>query len=323
MRAFDLIQEVVDDFGYDSSDSGVQETFRKYLNRSLKDIVSRSRSIQRELFISATKDEYRYALPDDFAAVQVCRWQDDPPLRKTNLRDVFNRRYSQKTGSDPTRYDVWGNSHIDRISGTATGGNSTELDDTTVDFTALPNPQAQPRIRDFIFNLTDGSESEISIVAATKLTLLNPLLGGVDNTFAVGDSYKVTSRSGPLKTLYLWPAPDADDAVGDQSIGVLYQAQHRILTQADLTNGNDELELDIELQSALILRMEYWAHGPGTPERRQALIDYNTEYTMNIPNVRRRVEDTISMWSTSDTIRQNLVTGTASPAGHPYNTITI
>lgn len=71
-------------------------------------------------------------------------------------------------------------------SGVATGGSNLLLDDTTVDFTTLGIVAGMD-----VLNVTDGSQSTISSVAATEITLSAALSGGSDNTFSAGDSYTI------------------------------------------------------------------------------------------------------------------------------------
>ena len=77
-----------------------------------------------------------------------------------------------------------GNNYLVRSNvGRATGGSSTSLVDTNKDFTVMGIEAGDP-----VINLTDGSMTTVSSVAATTLTL-NTLHLGTDNDFDTGDYY--------------------------------------------------------------------------------------------------------------------------------------
>lgn len=72
------------------------------------------------------------------------------------------------------------------ITGTATGGGGTTLEDSAVDFTDMGLVAGM-----YVRNVTDGSIAYIQTVAETTLTFAATLSGGSDNTFAAGDSYEI------------------------------------------------------------------------------------------------------------------------------------
>lgn len=69
--------------------------------------------------------------------------------------------------------------------GEATGGSSTELDDTGVDFTAMGGAGHLIAVGDYVYNIKDNKLFTISAIAATKLTVT--AVDGGD--FASGDEY--------------------------------------------------------------------------------------------------------------------------------------
>jgi len=72
------------------------------------------------------------------------------------------------------------------VTGTATGGDGTSLLDTGVAFDEMGLVAGQ-----YVWNITDGSYSYISSIAATDITLGATLAGGTANVFAAADTYKI------------------------------------------------------------------------------------------------------------------------------------
>jgi len=73
--------------------------------------------------------------------------------------------------------------------GTATGGSSITLEDSSADFF-----QEDISYGSTVENVTDGSTAEIAMdgVEETKITFASALSGGTDNTFEVGDTYRIS-----------------------------------------------------------------------------------------------------------------------------------
>lgn len=86
------------------------------------------------------------------------------------------------------------------VSGLATGGTGSELDDTAVDFTTMGLVAGMA-----ILNVTDGSSCSIVTIAANAITT-TALSGGSDNTWTVGDSYNILA--GEYGVITAW---DDDD----------------------------------------------------------------------------------------------------------------
>lgn len=317
--ASEIRDAVAIDLGYDETDTTVQSLLLTHLNRALKDIVNRSHCIQREQFHAAAADQYQYPLPADLRRIRLVRWQSYPPLAFASAESIYRWRYGQ-TGGTPTHYGIDADARTERANGTATGGSGTSLIDTGMTFNSGVN---QVYIGDLILNTTDDSEATVTgLTGANQVDFSGGLAGGSDNTFASGDSYKIQSAHASLHNLLIYPAPSAADTTGTESIAVLYDAQHRTITATDITNNNDGLEIDDELEPALIHRTAYWAFGAGTPEREAALIAYNVEYRQAIGSVKRRISQYVSAWGDVSYIRNIQITGT-SRTGYPRNSITI
>lgn len=89
---------------------------------------------------------------------------------------------------------------ITNITGQATGGSATTLDDTAVDFTTLGLVSGLA-----INNTTDGSSAYIVTIAANQLAI-STLSGGTANVFAAGNSYEILS--GEYGVITSWDSGD-------------------------------------------------------------------------------------------------------------------
>lgn len=98
------------------------------------------------------------------------------------------------------------------ITGAATGGSATELDDTAVDFTTLGLVEGI-----YVRNVTDGSYGYIDVIAATKLTMAVALTGGTSNIFSAGDSYNILA--GEYGVITDWE--DDDQFIFSSEVGLL------------------------------------------------------------------------------------------------------
>lgn len=72
------------------------------------------------------------------------------------------------------------------ITGQATGGGTTTLIDSTVDFTTFGLVAGMA-----VINVSDSSQAVIETIAATTLTFASALTGGSTNKFAAGNSYEI------------------------------------------------------------------------------------------------------------------------------------
>lgn len=75
---------------------------------------------------------------------------------------------------------------LNSVTGQATSGDATTLNDTAVDFTDLGIVSGMA-----VKNLTDGSEAVVSTIAETQIVTTADLTGGTNNVWAAGDSYQI------------------------------------------------------------------------------------------------------------------------------------
>ena len=143
----------------------------------------------------------------------------------------------------------------------------------------------------------------------------------------IDDDVRILSPEDAQKTLVIAPPPDFTDAAGAESIWIYLSRMHRQFQQIDLDRSNDQLELDIELERALLHHTLFYARGgelgfKDSETQAQAIL-YESAYQTSMPHVRRRMKESMSMWrhgisrsGRGDTVNEY---GTASAAGHPFN----
>ena len=161
-------------------------------------------------------------------------------------------------------------------------------------------------VNDAISNLTDTSTGSVTYVTTLDpsgyLTILtyNVLLGGTRQRFKAGDLLRVRSPHAQNHNLIISPTPQEDDEQGFESIAAWVIRQHRHITLADIDNNNDELELDTELEEALVELQCKWitrAEQEG-PSQRSELhnAEYRRQMRMKMPYVNRRMRQARTLW---------------------------
>lgn len=299
-----------------------------YLNRALKDVCNRSKCIRETQTIAVVADQYQYGLPEMFLQADLVAFNDGRwwPLAPATLSGIINDRYGSGTSdSRPDWFDVWGNSRLQRVNGTAeAGGSNTRLIDSTKTFTSGAN---QVFIGDLVLNTTDNSEATVTAVTgAETIDFSGGLGGGVDNLMSTGDLYEIYSAHAPSKTLVLHPAPSASDTTGTKSIAVYMARKHLVVSQAMVTGNYDWLELDEELEDALLHRIMYWARseefGEESQQSKIQLTMYLTELRAGTRLINRRLRQFKSTWLRSLGSRSFDVTGT-SRTTNPINAVVI
>lgn len=327
INAGEFINEVATLLGDANKSYHTQANMLTYLNLALKDTANRARCIQRERYYASVSGKYQYALPEDFIRAEVVAYSDGQfyPLDDAKLEGIIGSRYWIQSGSSPEAYDVWGNSHIQRATGTATGGSTTSLIDTAKTFNSGDN---RVYVGDLVFNLTDDSEATVTgLTGANQVDFSGNLAGGSDNTFAAGDTYEIVSPNAPRKTLVIHPAPGTTATTGTENIAIFYSAKHRVMTQAQIDAGNDGMEIDEELELPLRHRLMYYARveefGEESPQAKTQQTDYLTEYYRALPAVRRRIRKYRTTWMKRLVGRRARTMGNAPSYTYPWNQVDI
>jgi len=98
------------------------------------------------------------------------------------------------------------------ISGAATGGSSTTLEDSATTLTDLGLAAGM-----YARNVTDGCYGYILSIATNAVTFASALTGGTNNTFAAGDSYLILA--GEYGVITSWE--DDDEFIFGSEVGIL------------------------------------------------------------------------------------------------------
>ncbi|MCY4129595.1 MAG: hypothetical protein OXG15_10220, partial [Gammaproteobacteria bacterium] len=156
---------------------------------------------------------------------------------------------------------------------------------------------------DRLLNMTDGSEAEITtIFDGTNVNTLyyQTLSGGEDNALEVGDNIRIVPPNTSRHVLNISPPPQETSEMGEEPLSIFYARSHPKITQELIDNENDELEIDLELQSTLENRVCYYGslaqHGIEHQQTRMFLAEGNEEYKKARPKGKERVRDEITLW---------------------------
>ena len=296
-----------------------------YLNNAVKDIAERALCVESWGFLPVTKDVYRYALPDDFLQVKIVGFDSKEqgwyPLTSDMDKSVVRVaewRYNTSYGY-PTTYAIGGSSVIERIrdSVTVTYGEGVTFEGNVnfLMFGVKPD--------DRLLNVTDNSEAVVTGVTATRIDH-SPLYGGTDNLMEVDDEFRIVSASAPLKTINLAPAPGFTSGEGEEPLSLYFARNHRPITQANIDDGNDEIELDLEMRPALEQQVCWYGstaqYGNTNAQTREFGAEYESKYKMAWPKVNKKMRDHALQWErgVSQWPRTVTVTGAGGNLYHPY-----
>ena len=297
-----------------------------YVNTAVRDMAERSQCIQSWGFLPVVKDVHRYALPDDFLNAAIVgfesREQGWYPLgveKDKAVASLAQWRYNDYGIGYPSQYAIGGNAVIERIIDTVT-----TIYDAGLTFEGNVNfLMFGVRKGDRILNVTDSSESIIINVTNTQVDHRG-LYGGEDNEMAVDDEYRIVSASAPLKTINLAPPPGRTSDMGEEPLSLFYSREHKVISQQNIDDGNDEIELDLEFRPALEQRVCYYGsmaqYGKTNGQTRAFMADYEAEYKKAWPHVNKKMRDHANQWmrGMQRWPRSSTVSGTNTNLNHPY-----
>ena len=285
-----------------------------YVNRSLRDIANKSQSITSYAFLPVIKDIFRYPLPHNFLQALIVGfdagsygWRELSARMDSTIDRVSLSVYNNTFDGYPLYYSVAGRSVVDRFYGYVS---AIKDDGLTFALTQdadmeIPAPSSlfngTVKRGDRLLNVTDGSETSIIAIDPTLQFLdRNPLFGGEDNALEVGDEIRIVSPEQSLHTVNLAPHPTLSSKVGEEPLSLFYARRHRVVTQTDIDDENDMLELDIEFESALENRVCYYGslarHDVDDQQTRLFKADYVSDYNEAFPNINKRVREAASLW---------------------------
>ena len=308
-----------------------------YVNRSLRDIANKSQSITSYAFLPVIKDIFRYPLPHNFLQALIVGfdagsygWRELSARMDSTIDRVSLSVYNNTFDGYPLYYSVAGRSVVDRFYGYVSAIKDDGLTFALTNDADMEIPAPSSLFNgvvkrgDKLLNVTDGSESRIIAIDPTLQFLdRNPLFGGEDDALEVGDEIRIVSPEQSLHTVNLAPHPTVNSKVGEEPLSLFYARRHRVITQTDIDDENDMLELDIEFESALENRVCYYGslarHNASDQRTRLFKADYASDYNEAFPNINKRVREAASLWKrdASSFVRRSTITNIPS-TGNPY-----
>lgn len=324
MRAQEMIVEALELLNDPNQDFWSDAKMLTHLNRALRDVSGRARSIREVIYQRTAAGQSVYGLPEGFLGDDKFAWLDAGewyPLLKRRLPQVESLNNSDVASAwRPFFYDVWGRVREERIVApvsaiSADGGlfadNGFPSDSETFGFTFTDGLSGIDTIRvgDIVVNMTDGSEGEISArlsIQPGQVLFAAPRLDNGKRTGAeyglclVGDLVRVLTPNVRGHALRIAPAPLETAGAGEEVLWMYLSRRHREITQVAIDNFNDELELDIELETPCFERLLYWCRreelGVKDPETIAQRTVYEDEYRKASPKVRHRNREHVSTW---------------------------
>jgi len=314
-----------------------------HLNRALRDISVRARTLREILSRRVNEDQHAYGLPRTFLDVIRCAWfQGDQwyPLqrRRLGVTQVINHSDVFRTWR-PYYYDIWGNSRPERVIATVTSVGpfmnfpSSVMDDV-FRFDAGTEFIGDVLTGDTVVNVTDGSAGTITEVSTDGDLFAYSALEGGERTgdekgsIKVDDELRIVAAAADSQTLHIAPPPPEDSPTGEERLWVYISRRHYEVTEAHVNNVNDTLEIDIELEQATLERLLYWARrqelGATDPEVQAQMVLYETAYHKALPFVRQRIRELDSTWGSPVAFTgygNVLLSGVADRTGHALNTL--
>ena len=306
------------------------------LNQALDDLSIRSQSIVTGIYHPAIEGQGKYGLPDSFLHAHFVGFRNQSghwyPLTETSIKtntyfieNVVDSRNGAGTAGqsyDPYYYDISGRSAIEKVVAPISEVH-TQL---SFEIANLPDTV---KIGDIVINVTNANATGTITFLDDSIIFINEWVGNAAPGIALENQIRIVSAEIPNQTLVISPVPTFTDATGDESIYVYAAQKHRPITQALIDAENDVLEIDPELESALIDLTTHYAsiaeHGVESPTTLMFERRYETKYHRAMPKIRRRIREFRSLWFTTGFNpyrRENLIDYPAV-YGHSRNNVNI
>lgn len=300
MRASDVIEQIQRLCEDPHGDVHDTDSVLKSLNRALSDISVRSRSIADISYERIYSDQFRYGLSDGFLEIHLAGYiyGNNPdnwyPLTRTTLAATEFLSNSAISFQRPYSYDIWGRASLETMNSTV------EESLPNNEFRPAGNISENVRTGQRIINVTDRSEGFIDALPGTNIIRYRDLRGGADNEMQVNDVFQTLTAHAPLHTIVLSPKPRIADTQGQESLWIYQSRKHRTITTEHIAHENDYLELDAELESALLHLSCYWQRIPELGINDSVIAthksEYETEYRKYAPFFRDRVRENMNAW---------------------------
>ena len=326
MTAREAIAEMRDMISDRHGDYHQDNDALRYLNRAAQYISAESESVRSGTYRGVTEGQSSYGLPSDLLQIDFVGFKGHRENRYTPLlplpaadSQTINRNLKNAL---PIYYSLWGRAVRERLVGVVTEGTATTFKIDGL----LPSGV---KVNDEVLNVTDhGAEARVIKVVRTPTEFIEttPLGGGERNTFEVDDTVRILSPDRASQTLHISPPPDFTSDPGEENLFVYHAHKHRVITQVDIDNENDLLEIDPNLEEAFLHRMCYHASvaDKSVSDSAAGYFDgkYNFHYKRAMPRVRQKIRQFRSLWFAGQAIEQvrdvNLI-GYTDITGHSGN----
>lgn len=299
------------------------------LNQALHDISTLSESIVYGQYHRARNGESRYGLPENFLQVHFVGFRPLGgrfyPLNPTGIKKATVINQNQSTGVTPyfypRYYDISGRSSREKLVAEVT----TVHTEFSFEIGALP---PEIKIGDPVINVSNAqAESNIAYID-DDIIFVDPWKGQASPGITLGNQIRILSTDTALQTLVISPAPTFNDEIGDESIYIYCAVYHRQITGIDVAAENDILDIDPELESALIfLTAHYIAiaeHGVASAEAQLFEAKYEREFHKNMPSINSRIQEFKSLWfddAYAPYRREIVLTGSTSQTENSQNMV--
>ena len=333
MTAREAIAEMRDMVSDRHADYHTEEDALRYLNRAAQYVSNESESVRSGLYRPVIEGQGTYGMRADVLQIDFVGFKGQNENQYTPLTPLRNigaetiNRNSEN--ARPIYYSLWGRSAVEKFLGVvvtapADGAFTLNIDGAPADLKA----------GDIIQNVSDR-EAQATLTAveyrSNDILLQHGLtVGGENGTIAAEDEVRISSPDQGRQTIHISPPPDFTSDDGEENLFIYYAHKHRIITQANIDDTNDDLEIDPQLEEAFLHRMSYHA---ATADKNVAdstadLFDgkYNYYYKRAMPRVRQKLRQFQSLWFAGQTTSQfrdvNLV-GYTNQFGHTGNSYRI
>lgn len=311
MRASELISEARDLLSDAAGDFWSEKKLLRHLNRALRDVSSRARTLREVVYRQVNAGQGVYALPVAFLGNDRVAWFSSGvwyPLHRRRLSDVESLNHSSSS-SRPFYYDIWGRARAEKIVApvVAVQSGGAPSYNQTFRFAAGLLGAGDVKVNDMLFNLSDGSEGRVTEVTGMQGSAGGDLVfrtlgfdGGTRPELRVGDFVRVVSPNASAHALRVAPPPSSDSAAGAEVLWVYLSRRHYLLEETHLDTGNDGLELDVELETVALECFMYWARREelGAVDRETLAQKqlYEDAYFKALPDIRQRNRMHESTW---------------------------
>ena len=332
MRAQDVINYCRIMAGDEYGDIHTDAKMLLHLDTVLRDISYRSRCLVEGLYLPATAGQSLYGLPEGFLRLDIAAWQQSDgsylPMSPITMSIASWSVHNNITGR-PRNYDVFGRAAVERAVREVHRIGALPVRQDEHDSVVLKGDQSVIlKAGDRIVNVSDGSATGYVVYTQNTLTTSNALeqviayselKGGTRPHLQEDDEVRILSPGSPLHSLVVSPVPSDVGETGHEALFLYVARVHRKITQQHIDDENDDIELDIEFETALreyVIYQMMRAESNTIDAAIQAQeVKAETAYRRALPDVRKRIRQWILMWYRQQGVppRQQLIT--RNPSG--------